>query len=44
MDTDICTIHIKTGSFYKDYANDVKKQFDASDYEVDGPLPRGMNK
>ena len=29
---------------YKDIANDVEKRFDASNYEVDRPLPTGKNK
>ena len=37
-------IHITTEDFYKDIADDVKKGYDASSYEVDRPLPKGMNK
>ena len=38
-------IHFKTGDFYKDIADDVKKWFDASNYEDNKrPFPRGMNK
>ena len=44
MDTDSFIIHIKTKDFYKDIADDVKKRFDISNYEVDRPLPRGINK
>ena len=44
MDTDSFIIHIKTKDFYKDIADDVKKRFDISNYEVDRPLPRGFNK
>ena len=44
MDTDSFIIHIKTEDFYKDIANDVEKRFDASNYEVDRPLPTGKNK
>ena len=43
-DTDSFIIHIKTEGFYKDIANDVKKRFDTSNYEVDRPLPTGKNK
>ena len=39
METDSFIIHIKTEHFYKDIADDVKKN-----YEVDRPLPKGMNK
>ena len=44
MDTNNFIIHIKTEDFYKDIADDVKKRFDISNYEVDRPLPRGINK
>ena len=43
MDTDSFIMHIKTEDFYKDIANDVKKRFDASNYEVSRPLPTGKN-
>ena len=41
MDTDSFIIHNKTKDFYKDIADDVKKRFDTSNYEVDRPLPKG---
>ena len=44
MDTDSFIIHIKTEDFYKGIADDVKKRYDTSSYEVDRPLPKGMNK
>ena len=44
MDTDIFIIQIKIENFYKDNADDVKKTQDISNYEVDRPLPKGMNK
>ena len=44
MDTDSCIMHIKTEDFYKDIANDVKKRFDISNYEVKRPLATGKNK
>ena len=44
MDTDIFIIHIKSEDFYKDIADDVKKRYDTSNYEVDRPLPKRMNK
>ena len=34
MDTDSLFIHIKTGDFYGDTADDVEKVFDTSNYEV----------
>ena len=44
MDTDRFVIHIKTKDFYEDIANNVEKRFDTLSYEVDRPLPKGMNK
>ena len=44
MDNDSFIIYIKTEDFYKDIADDVKKRYDISNYEVDRPLPKGMNK
>ena len=38
MDTDSFTIHIKTKDVYEDIADDEKKRFDISNYEVDKPL------
>ena len=43
-DTDSFIIHIKTKDFYGNIANDVTEWFDTSNYDVDRPLPRGMNK
>ena len=40
MDTDSFIMHIKT----EDSANDVKKRFDTSNYEVNRPLPTGKIK
>ena len=44
MDTDSFIMNIKTEDFYKDIANDVKKRFDTSNYEVNRRLPTGKNK
>ena len=44
MDSDGFIIQIKTENFYEDTANDVKKLFDTSNYEVDSPVPRSLNK
>ena len=43
-DTDSFIMLIKTEGFYKYIANDVKKRFDTSNYEIDRPLPTGKNK
>ena len=37
-------INIKTEDFFEDMANDVAERFDASNYQVDKPLPTGKNK
>ena len=44
IDTDRFIIQIKTEYFYEDIANNVKKCFHTSNYEVDRPLLRHMNK
>ena len=45
MGIDSFIIHLKTEDFYKDIADDVKKiRYDTSNYEVDRPLLKGMNK
>ena len=46
MDTDSFSFYIKTEDFYKDIANNVERQFDASNYDENGerPLPIGKNK
>ena len=44
MDTDNFTVYIKTDDIYKDIAKDVEKSLDASNYELDRPLPKGKNK
>ena len=46
MDTDSFVIHITTEDFHEDFADDVEKWFDTSDYDKDDnrPLPIGWNK
>ena len=44
IDTDSFIMNIKTNYFYKDISNDVENRFDASNYEVNRPLPTGKNK
>ena len=39
MDTDSFVIHIKTGNFYKDIANDVENWFGTSNYEKNDKRP-----
>ena len=40
MDTDSFIINTKTKDFYEDFANNVEKRFDISNYEVNRPLPK----
>ena len=46
MDTDSFIINIKTEDFYEDIANHIahEKRSDASNYQVNRPLPKGKNK
>ena len=44
MDTDSLIMHIKTEDFYEYIADDIKKRFDTSNYEVNRHLPTGENK
>ena len=44
MDTGSFIIHVKTEDCYEDITNDFKKWFDTSNYDVDRPLPKGINK
>ena len=44
MGTGSFIVHVKTDDIYKDIAEDVKARFDTSNYELDGPLPKGKNK
>ena len=37
-------IDIKTDGIYEKIAKDVETRFDASNYELDRPLPKGTNK
>ena len=41
MDTDSFIVHIKTEDIYKDIADDVEIRFDASNFELHRPLPKG---
>ena len=44
LETDSLIIHSKTKDVYEDIANDVKKRFDTSNYEIGRPLRKGKNK
>ena len=43
-DTDSFIVYIKTDDIYKNIEVDVETRFDASNYELDKPLPKGKNK
>ena len=44
VDTDSLIYNIETEDFYKDIAEDVLARFDTSGYNLDRPLPVGLNK
>ena len=44
MNTGSFIFYIKTDNIYKDIAEDVETIFDASNYELDGPLPKKKKK
>ena len=44
MDSDSFIIHIKTEDYYEDIVGDVDSRYDTSNYEVDRPFPKEMNK
>ena len=44
MDTDSLIYNIETKDFYKDIAEDVPARFDTSGYNLNRPLPVGLNK
>ena len=44
MDTDSFIAHRKMDDSYKDISEDVETRFDASNYNVNRPLPIGKNK
>ena len=44
MDTDSFVVYIKADDIYIDIAGDIETKFDAWNYELDKPLPKGKNK
>ena len=44
MDRDIFIVYMKTDEIYKDIAENGETRLDTSNYESDGPLPKGQNK
>ena len=43
MDTNSFIVYIKTNYIFKDIAEGVETRFDTSNYELEGPLPKGKN-
>ena len=43
MDTGRFIVYIKADDIYKDIAEDVETRFDASNYLLDRPFPKGKN-
>ena len=44
MDTESFIVHVKTDGIYKDIEEDVETRFNASNFEIDRPLPKGRIK
>ena len=44
MGRDSFIAHVKMRDIYNDISEDVEKRFNTSNYEVDRPLPTGINK
>ena len=44
MDTDSFIIYLKIDNIYKDITEDVETRFDASNYELNRPIPTGKSK
>ena len=44
MDTDNFIFHVETDDIYKDIAEDVATKFNNSNFEIDRPLPKIINK
>ena len=41
MDTDTLYKYVKTDDIYKNIGEDVETRFGTSNFEIDGPLPKG---
>ena len=44
IDTDAIVVYLKIDDIYKDIATDVDTRFDAWNYKLDRPFPKGKNK
>ena len=44
IDTDAFVVYLKIDDIYKDIAKDVDTRFDAWNYKLDRPFPKGKNK
>ena len=41
MDIESLIVHVTVGDIYKNIVEDVEARFDASNFEIDIPLPKG---
>ena len=41
MDTGSFIVHVKTDNIYKDIAEDIKRRFDSSNFDLQIPLSKG---
>ena len=41
MDTGSFIVHVKTDNIYKDIAEDIKRRFDSSNFDLEIPLSKG---
>ena len=44
MDTDSFIVYVKTDGIYKDITEDIETRFDILNFELERPLPEGINK
>ena len=44
MDTDSSIVYVKTDGIYKDITEDIETRFDILNFELERPLPEGINK
>ena len=44
MDTDSSIVHVKADDIYEDFAKDGETKFDALNFEIEQPLPKGKKK
>ena len=44
MDTDSFIVYVKTDGIYKDITEDIETRSDILNFELERPLPKGINK